>query len=241
MFRGRFMKKLLLFENRFSWLTISTLLFTLIFLLHYLYNEIPVVLAVHREQKVVALTFDDGPDPRFTPKVLDILKKEKVRATFFLIGKSVVKNIVIDKRYTKEGQEVGNHTYNHAHLLALTPSQINKELADTNRVILKYIGQEPIWFRPPRRQYNNSIIDIAKKNHLDTVLWNVAMENHLVKTPMAMAKRVIYKVRPGSIILMHDGVLDRTKSVEALPIVIKALKAKGYRFVTLSQLLNKTK
>lgn len=218
-------------------LIILLLLITVTMVYYYMF-EYKVIYKINTKDKRVALTFDDGPDPRFTPKVLEILNKYHAKATFFVVGQQVEEYPDITRKIIKEGHELGDHTYSHPDLLFMNQSQIYKEIDVDKRIIEKISGKEVKWFRPPKMLYGPGTNMVVNEEGMDMVLWKIGVENHNAKTPEAMAKRVIDKVKPGWIILIHDGRLDRTKSVKALPILLQGLKDQGYKFVTLSELSN---
>ncbi|MDI6717254.1 MAG: polysaccharide deacetylase family protein [Actinomycetota bacterium] len=186
--------------------------------------------------KVVALTFDDGPDPRYTPRVLNILARENIKATFFLIGKQVDKYPYIVRQIIEQGNLVGNHTYSHPDLAVEDKNQIKDEIDKCQAAIFHVTGQQPIYFRPPRGLFNQQTKEIVSKNGLKMVLWDVCVEHKRSRTSSQETKRVLSLVRPGSIILAHDGRLNRKKTIEALPMIIKGLKERGYKFITLDNL-----
>lgn len=192
----------------------------------------------YTDEKAVALTFDDGPDPRFTPQVLEILTKYKVPATFFVVGAQVERYPDLVREQVALGHELANHTYSHPELTKVALPEVFAEIQKDQLTILRFTGTSPSFFRPPKKLYNQDIIKLAGNLGLPTVLWTVCIENHSVKTPEAMARRVIGQAKKGGIILGHDGRLDRQKTVDALPAIIEGYQKKGYRFVTLSELLN---
>jgi len=193
---------------------------------------------VDTQEKVVALTFDDGPDPRFTPIVLDILKQYQVPATFFVVGQSCEKYPGLIQRELAEGHEIENHTYTHPDLRKDSFLQTEEEILQNQAVLTRLTGQEPHYFRPPKRLFTNKTVEIAKANGYQTILWTVCVEHHAAKTVDDMAQRVVDKARPGTIILAHDGRLDRSRTVEALPLIIEGYQQQGYRFVSLKELLS---
>lgn len=188
-------------------------------------------------EKIVALTVDDGPDPLYTPQILDILRKYNVPATFFVVGRQVELYPDIFSREIAFGHEVGNHSYSHNHLPGMPYREIVAEIKRTNGIISHFSGKNVKWFRPPRGAYNRNVVDAAARCALKTVLWTKALETSKDKDPEHMARRLINGIRPGGIILLHDGRLDRTKTIKSLPLVIEGLHKKGYRFVTLTELL----
>jgi peptidoglycan/xylan/chitin deacetylase (PgdA/CDA1 family) len=198
-----------------------------------------IITGANTRQKVVALTFDDGPDPRFTPQVLRILKENKITATFFVIGEEAQLHPDLVKQEAAEGHEIENHTFTHPDLRQRTDLTTSEEILWCQSTIADLTGRSPIYFRPPRKLYNDETIQMTELYGYRLVLWTVCMENRSAPTPQAMSSRVLRYCRPGSIILAHDGRLDRTPTVKALPLLIKELKKKGYRFVTLHELLTR--
>ncbi|MGE5417305.1 MAG: polysaccharide deacetylase family protein [Acidobacteriota bacterium] len=190
-------------------------------------------------KKVIALTFDDGPDPRFTPRILAILKDKDVRATFFVVGEEAYLHPEIIEQEAAQMHEIENHTYTHPNLLAKTDLTTNEEIIWCHEVIEGLTDRPPVYFRPPRKLFNHNIIALSEIYGYKTILWTVCLENSLARTPQAMVDRVVSKCVPGAIILAHDGHLDRSMTIKALPLLIAELKKQGYEFVTLQELLNK--
>jgi peptidoglycan/xylan/chitin deacetylase (PgdA/CDA1 family) len=207
-----------------------------LFQIETLFNHKLITRAATKE-KIVALTIDDGPDPRFTPAVLDILKRYYVPATFFVVGQSCEKYPEIIKRELAEGHEIENHTYTHPDLRSDSGLQTEQEILKNQAVIERLTNKRPHYFRPPKRLFTNNTVDVAEDNGYETILWSVCVEHHAAKAVEDMANRVIKYAKPGTIILTHDGRLDRTRSVEALPLIIEGYQKQGYRFVRLDELL----
>lgn len=197
------------------------------------------VYSAHVNERLVALSVDDGPDPRFTPAVLGILEWERVPATFFVVGRNVSLYPDLVRREVEDGNEIGNHTFNHPELRELGREELRMEMAEGEAEIAAVTGLHPLLFRPPKGYLDRAGLETAVEAGYRVVLWSVALEHHDLLTPQALANRVIRLVQPGGIILLHDGRLDRTRSVEALPLIIQGLKRRGYRFVTVGQLLEK--
>lgn len=191
-------------------------------------------------EKAVALTFDDGPDPRFTPQVLEVLARYKVRATFFVVGEQAERYPDLIREQAAQGHELANHTYSHPELTRISLPEVFEEIQKNQLTLLRITGASPAFFRPPKKLYNGEIIKLADKIGLPTVLWTVCIENRSVRTPEAMARRVVEHARKGGIILGHDGRLDRQKTVDSLPAIIEGYQKKGYKFVTLSELLTES-
>ncbi|MCE5197582.1 MAG: polysaccharide deacetylase family protein [Armatimonadota bacterium] len=202
-----------------------------------------VVYFVPTDQKVAALTFDDGPDPRFTPTILNELDKLGVKATFFMIGKQMEEYPDIVQDVIKRGHAIGNHTYTHPHdIEADTRTQVITELEECEKVIEKMTGSRTYLFRPPRGLVDGTVFTVAEDEGYRTILWTVCADHHDAPTPQAMAIRVLHHMRPGGIILAHDGTFSsRWKDVEATPLIINELKEQGYRFVTVPELLDMAK
>jgi peptidoglycan/xylan/chitin deacetylase (PgdA/CDA1 family) len=196
--------------------------------------------AQHPLPKVVALTFDDGPHPAFTPQILDILKRYGVRATFFLIGARAERYPDLARRIVAEGHEIGDHTYSHpADLPRKDWDAICREIVKGADAIERVTGVRPKLFRPPRGYLNYRVHTAAQLCGFTVVLWTVSADHHDAPTPEAMAQRVFKLVHPGAIVLMHDGrIPTRWKDVKALPLILDGLRRQGYRFVTVSELLS---
>lgn len=188
-------------------------------------------------EKLVALTFDDGPDPLYSNDVLEILARHNIKATFFVVGENVQAHPQIVKREIGAGHEIENHTYTHADLSLANAAGTEEEIQKTDDLLNKLFNLDMKYFRPPKKLFRPETLDIAKHKGYQTVLWSICVENSQASTPQAMAKRVIDAARPGMIILAHDGRADRSKTLLALPIIIEALQQQGYQFVTLEGLL----
>lgn len=194
---------------------------------------------VPMDEKVVALTYDDGPHPVYTPQLIDILDKYHVKATFFMIGREMNKHPDIVKDLAKHGHVVANHTYTHpSDIKADTAPQVIRELEDCEETIERLTGSRAHLFRPPKGLMDGTVFTIAQEEGYRTILWTVCADHHDAPTPELMAKRVVNHIRPGAIILAHDGALySRWMDVAATPLIIEQLQKKGYRFVTVPELL----
>lgn len=189
-------------------------------------------------EPLVAMTFDDGPDPVFTPQILDILEHEGVTATFFVVGGGAALQPELMLRLTAGGFELANHTYTHARPGTLSRAETRVEIARTTELIQALTRQNPRYLRPPRGEITPHFLLEARQQGLEIALWTIAVENQELKTPAAMALRVIENSKNGYIILLHDGRLDRQNTVRALPLIVRGLKDRGFGFVTMSQLLD---
>lgn len=193
-------------------------------------------------RKVVALTFDDGPDPRYTPAVLRILRDEGVHATFFVCGTSVRKHPELLRAIVRDGHVVGNHTDTHPHLELEGPRQIRSEIEGCEREIEAVSGERTHLFRPPRGLWNRAAFSLARRDGYDIILWNLAFDREAIHSAAALRRRVVRKAAPGDIILMHDGAFSprdiRRATVRELRGVLRDLKRRGFTFATVPQLLH---
>jgi len=184
------------------------------------------------QEKIVALTFDDGPDPIDTPAVLDILKEKDVRATFFVLGKAAQSYPFLLKRLIKEGHEIGNHGFSHDY----QQHRLVEEMNQTDQVVLAATGNHTFFYRPPGGFVSKSLLETTKRNGHVVALWSVDSKDWRNPGVKQIVDNVMKNVFPGSIILMHDGGYQRTQTVKSLGPIIDALEARGYRLVTLSEL-----
>jgi len=186
--------------------------------------------------KLVALTFDDGPWPGQTEAVLEILARERVRATFFMLGLRVQRAPDLARRVVAEGHVVGNHTQSHT-LLARAPlARIRYEMATGETVIKRYTGVEPTWFRAPGGSVSPAVKAQAKALGERMAGWGIDPGDWKRPPARFIVQRVVAAARPGAIILLHDGGGDRKQTIDALPAIIGQLKAQGYTFVTLDEM-----
>ncbi|MCL6615339.1 MAG: polysaccharide deacetylase family protein, partial [Firmicutes bacterium] len=200
-------------------------------------SKAPIVWRGFTKERLVALTFDDGPDPRFTPEILTILHRYGAHATFFVVGRNVRRWPELLRAEIAAGHEIGNHTYDHPELHKLSRAQVDKEIESCDVLVFEVAGVVPHFFRPPYERLSLAIIQSAWAHGKQVVLAGLALEHHEARTPQEMAARVAAHVRPGTVILAHDGRLDRSATVAALPLLLSELEARGYRFVTLGELL----
>lgn len=194
---------------------------------------------VKTSKRIVALTYDDGPHPIYTPQILRILDEHNIKATFFMIGNRMEQYPGIVKAAIKSGHVIANHTYTHPRFFYCDSYEAMSSEIDKCEETLKKLGATRNYlFRPPRGLMNASAFAIVKKKGYTTVLWSVCGDHHDAPTPKLMADRVLKAVSPGCIILLHDGSFDsRWKDVAATKLIIDALQKKHYHFVTLLQLL----
>lgn len=191
--------------------------------------------SVATQARVVALTFDDGPSP-YTPQILSLLRAYGDRATFFLVGFRVQAYPKWARAEAGDGDAIGNHTYRHVDLEWLTPGDVTWQLRATEQIIHDVTGIEPQWFRPPYGAVDPRVAGLAAGLGLRTVTWSVDPRDWSRPGAAAIVSRVLSAVRPGSVILLHDGGGDRSQTVTAVSILLPALRARGFRFVTLDKL-----
>jgi peptidoglycan/xylan/chitin deacetylase (PgdA/CDA1 family) len=188
----------------------------------------------------VAFGFDDGPAPD-TSSFLSMLERNRVRATFFMIGEQVTSSYSGDLlRELRDGDVLGDHTWTHPELTRLSSGAVRSQLSQTISVIRRLSGYTPCVFRPPYGAYNSSVVGVARSLGLATVLWNVDPTDWALPGTAAIQQRVLAQVRPGSIIISHDGGGPRGETLAAYPGIIRSLRARGYRIVTIPELLGFT-
>jgi peptidoglycan-N-acetylglucosamine deacetylase len=196
--------------------------------------------SLNAQDKVIALTFDDGPWGKTTEQVLEILKKDEIKATFFWIGKHLQRYPELAHRVIAEGHVVGNHTWSHrySNMDRLTAAH---EIDDTAALIERTTGIKTLLFRPPGGRLKNGLAEYAEAGNASIILWSVLSADTLPATSVqALIDNVLLRATAGGIVLLHDGGGDRRKTVAALPIIIAKLKEQGYQFVTISELLQKS-
>jgi Predicted xylanase/chitin deacetylase len=198
------------------------------------------VLQGSEDKREVALTFDDAPDDVFTPRVLDVLKREGVKATFFVVGNRVEAHPDVMRRIVAEGHVVGNHSYSHANLPKLSDERFREEIRKTDRLIRQYTGYTPSFVRPPYGSITEEQIKWLASQKRKIVGWNVDSLDWKSLSREEVATNILAHVKPGAIILQHSAGgtgEDLTGTVEALPEVIAKLRKDGVRFVTVARLL----
>jgi cellulose synthase/poly-beta-1,6-N-acetylglucosamine synthase-like glycosyltransferase/spore germination protein YaaH/peptidoglycan/xylan/chitin deacetylase (PgdA/CDA1 family) len=203
--------------------------------------------------KKIALTFDDGPDPRWTPKILDVLKEKHAPAAFFVIGEEAAKSPGILKREYADGNSIGNHTYTHPVLDEISPTQLRWELNLTQRLIESTLGVKSILFRPPygidhQPEYAEEVAQLPVAQDMGYLIVGQKIDPHDWRQPFGkqvaaqeIIDGVLRQAEAGNIVLFHDGGGDRSQTVAALPVIIDELRARGYQIVSVPQLVNKTR
>ncbi|WP_280438909.1 polysaccharide deacetylase family protein [Nocardia cyriacigeorgica] len=193
---------------------------------------------VDTDAKVVALTLDDGPTTR-TPEVLKVLADAQVPATFYLNGRDLAAHPEYGTAIAAAGHEIGNHTYTHRRMVFVTPGTVADEVARTDDEIRETGYQGPITFRPPYGKKLWTLPKYLSDHDRTTVMWDVEPDSGAAPSAERIVEQTVAEVRPGSIVLLHVMFGDRANSLAAIPGIVAALKADGYRFVTVSELLGR--
>ena len=188
------------------------------------------------EKKVIALTFDDGPWPNTTAKVLDILKKNRIKSTFFVVGQNVKNYPDLTKQIVADGHVIANHTWHHwyHHMNAQAAAY---EVANTGDIIYQTTGVRTSLFRPPGGIMNNGVAAYAKNNKYAVIMWSADSMDYSRPAVPRLMNNIFREAKPGGIVLMHDGGGDRSHTVKALPEIISRFRKQGYEFVTVPELL----
>lgn len=190
--------------------------------------------------EAVVVTFDDGPAER-TPEILDILAAHDVPATFFMIGREVERRPAVARAVAAAGHEIGNHSYTHPIYLYCTARRTRWELRQTQEAIAAATGVIPMWARPPCGVRTRAYFRAARELNLTTVQWTVAGFDWKQRCAADIARAVTGALVPGAIILLHDGDSrnrrDRSETAAALPLIIRSVRARGWRFVRLAELV----
>ena len=188
----------------------------------------------------VALTFDDGPSPGNTPRLLDLLRSKGVRATFFLIGKHARRHPGLVERIAGEGHEIGNHTEHHLFLPALPTSWLRREIESTGAFLQKTTGARPRYVRPPMGWFTDRVLRVFRELEYEPVIGSINPQDYRRLPAERIARFVEDRIEPGAIVILHDGGrsprTDRTSTLEAVARLAETLPARGYAFSTLSGL-----
>ncbi len=195
---------------------------------------------VETNEKVVALTYDDGPNPPYTNQLLDLFEQNQIKATFFVIGKNIENHPETVQLILSKGHELGNHSYSHKRMVFKSPSFIRAEIEKTDALLRQLGVKQEIHFRAPYGRKLLVLPYILAKLGKKNILWTVDPKDFEESNSEAIKNYVLEKVNPGSIILMHDGVGDRSQTIAATEMVIKGLQKKGYTFKTVSELIHQT-
>lgn len=202
-----------------------------------------IVSRVNTAEKLVALTFDDGPTPNGTTEILRVLDEAQVKATFFLIGSELEQNLAEGRKIAAAGHEVGNHSYSHVRMLLVSPAFVQQEIEKTDRLIRAAGYTQPIHFRPPYGKKLFALPWYLSKTGRKTITWDVEPDSNpkIAADARSIVEETRKQVSPGSIILLHAMYPNRQPSLQAVPGVVAGLQQQGYRFVKVSELLEATR
>ncbi|MEJ2486731.1 MAG: chitin deacetylase family protein [Anaerolineales bacterium] len=221
---------------------ILTLLFILLVLLqpewlmaHLRARSPEVIYSIDTDQPVVALTIDDGPDETYSRKILDLLKKHHAHATFFIITERVPGNEEILQRMVEEGHEIGNHLTEDEPSIKLTNQQFEQELIQSDQILSQY--GEVVWIRPGSGWFNDEMLETINKHGYHLALGSVYPYDPQIGLAWYSAKYVLWKAKPGAVIVLHDYENRGKRTVAALEEILPQLEDRGYQVVTLSELL----
>lgn len=184
----------------------------------------------------IYLTFDDGPDENITPRLLELLSKHEIKATFFVVGQKAARYPEIVLQIHKNGHAIGNHSYTHPHLIFKSKEIIEGEIKRTDKAVFEITGKRPTLFRPPHGQFGLAVLSVLKSTNHRMVLWSASSQDYKAKTSTEKIQARTKKyVRPGKIVLMHDGHLQSPHMLEALENILEKIKEQNLKF---SALLN---
>lgn len=183
--------------------------------------------------KMVYLTFDDGPSLMYTPKILEILRDEHIHATFFVLGSRVQSFPHIAQWIVRDGHEIGNHGYYHEYLRQKRNRWVVRDIKRTDKVIRSTTGQSPKYYRPPGGIIPSPDAHLVRELGHPIALWTVDSHDWTATNPQQITANVLQHIRPGAIVLFHDGVSNSRYTIYALPVIIHSLKIQGYRFASL--------
>lgn len=238
-------------KRRFRQITlvfVITSLITVGFFSRYVYRGFGTQIDMFRhgnpDLPYVAITFDDGPSPAYTPAILDILAEHNVKATFFMIGRHVEMYPDIARRIVAEGHDIGNHTYSHRSLVPLHPDKVMEEIIHCEEIFHSVTGITPVFFRPPRGVYSQAVRDIVTARNYTLCLWTISSQDWREISSRDITTRILSQTIGGDILLFHDSgnIISaeggsRYNTVHALPQIITGLKEKGLIPVSMQELL----
>ena len=204
------------------------------------YTQANIVRNGSRQQRYIALTFDDGPHPQYTLEILDMLKKHNIKATFFVLGQFAEEYPDIIRRQVNEGHEIGNHTYSHFDITKISKDKFKEEFNRTQEIISSLTGVESKVFRPPYGVYNENVVKVINEQESNIILWTYDQDSKDWSNPGVdeIVTTTVSNIKNGDIILFHDYVYHETSNtVSALESIIPELTNQGYSFVTVSELM----
>lgn len=190
----------------------------------------------------LALTFDDGPSDPWTPRLLDVLARRRVRATFFMIGSYVRQHPEIARMVAEAGHEIGNHTFSHPNLIFASPASVRTELAQCNAAIEAATGRPTVFFRPPFGGRRPDVLRAVAAAGLQTIMWRASSYDWSLPTSEAIVNKVQRQIRGGEVVLMHDGDhrsfgCDRSRTIAAADDLMRRYRDQGYEFLSVGEML----
>lgn len=196
-----------------------------------------IIWEINTEEKVIALTYDDGPHWKYTSEILDLLKKHDAKATFFVVGTNAEKNQDVVLRMFNEGHEIANHTYTHSRKMGT--SDLIKEIKKTHETIFAITGYQTKLFRPVEGIYTHEVVEAVANEGYKVVMWSWHLDTLDWKDPGVnkIVDSVLDGAREGNVVLFHDGGGNRQQTVDALEKILPELQQRGYQFVTISELM----
>ena len=201
-------------------------------------RQADVIRHVQTSEKAVAITFDDGPSATFTPQILKLLREHHASATFFVIGSRIQRYPTLIREELKDGDEVANHSYSHELLVRVPASRVESELLQEQAAMVTVTGHEAAHlFRPPRGRFDKSILIASSKNNYKIILWSIDSRDWSNPGTDRIVSKVLKDVKSGDILLFHDQGGNRSQTIAALSGIIPELARRGYKMVTVSELL----
>lgn len=181
----------------------------------------------------IYLTFDDGPDPEITPPLLDVLQQHHIPATFFLVGKKAEHHPEIVRRISEAGHTIGNHSYNHIRLLFQSASEIQFQIQATDDILAAITGHKPSLFRPPYGKFGPNLLHVTAQTGHRVVMWNHSAKDYKRDATRKSIEARLQKIKPGNIVLLHDGIRQSRLTLAALENALKGLRISGHQFAAL--------
>lgn len=204
-----------------------------------------IIFKVKTKEKVIALTFDDGPHPFYTPQIIDILAIKNIKATFFVTGENIEANKKLTTRMIAEGHELGNHSYYHKNLIFKNSKYIKEEILRTDRILRKIGYKGDIHFRPPFGRILFTAALVLASLNKNIIMWNVPTKDYKEKDKNTILNRINKRIKPGAIIVLHDSgiirtgkLINRQATVDTVNVLIDNLHQQGYKFKKISELIN---
>lgn len=189
------------------------------------------------EYMKIALTFDDGPHPRYTPQILDILDEFGIKATFFVVGVNAENYPDSMESIIKRGHEIGNHTYYHPHVSCLDSNTLRREVEQCESAVFGLTDYKTKLFRPPEGMIDADVRSVLRSLDYKVILWDIDTRDWAHTSPNEIAENIIEQAAAGDIILMHDYIAHNSPTPEALRLFIPILQKKGFKFVVISELI----